>query len=90
MTHKLATAYNTIGILYGREEPGKLIFDTIILLIIQNHLFWDWIIKDRYVLVGNHMDSWTLGGIDPASGTSVLIEMARTFGNIKMQSGNNI
>ncbi|XP_046440416.1 glutamate carboxypeptidase 2-like [Daphnia pulex] len=63
MTHKLATAYNTIGILYGREEP------------------------DRYVLVGNHMDSWTLGGIDPASGTSVLIEMARTFGNIKMQSG---
>lgn len=27
MTHKLATAYNTIGILYGREEPGKLIFD---------------------------------------------------------------
>jgi hypothetical protein len=37
MTHKLATAYNTIGILYGREEPGKIIFDTIILLIIQNH-----------------------------------------------------
>lgn len=88
MTHKLATAYNTIGILYGREEPGKINFG-------HNYLadnskpFWDWI-KDRYVLVGNHMDSWTLGGIDPASGTSVLIEMARTFGSIKMQSGNNI
>ncbi len=89
MTHKLATAYNTIGILYGREEPGKLILDTQFLAG-NPKPFWDWIIKDRYVLVGNHMDSWTLGGIDPASGTSVLIEMARTFGNIKMQSGNNI
>ncbi|KAK4016643.1 hypothetical protein OUZ56_031605 [Daphnia magna] len=62
MTQKLATAYNTIGILYGREEP------------------------DRYVLIGNHMDAWTLGGIDPASGTSVLVEMARTFGYIKEES----
>jgi hypothetical protein len=35
------------------------------------------------------MDSWTLGGIDPASGTSVLVEMARTFGNIKEKSGNH-
>lgn len=30
MTQKLATAYNTIGILYGREEPGKI-----------NSLVWD-------------------------------------------------
>jgi hypothetical protein len=41
MTHKLATAYNTIGILYGREEPGKTIifcFDTKIMLIIKTEL----------------------------------------------------
>lgn len=29
------------------------------------------------------MDSWTLGGIDPASGTSVLIEIARAYGHMK-------
>lgn len=35
------------------------------------------------------MDAWTLGGIDPASGTSVLVEMARTFGHIKEESSKS-
>lgn len=46
-------------------------------------------VADRYVLVGNHMDAWTLGGIDPASGTSVLVEIARAFGNVKQKTGGN-
>ena len=64
--NQLATAYNTIGFLHGREEI------------------------DRYVLIGNHMDAWILGGVDPASGTSVMIEMARAFGHIKQTKSNTI
>ena len=29
------------------------------------------------------MDAWILGGVDPASGTSVMIEIARAFGSLK-------
>ncbi|XP_046454638.1 glutamate carboxypeptidase 2-like [Daphnia pulex] len=57
--NKLVTTYNTIGMLYGQEEP------------------------DRYVLVGNHRDAWTLGALDPSSGTACMLEMARTFGKVK-------
>ena len=45
---------------------------------------------DRYVLIGNHMDAWILGGLDPASGTSVLLEIARVYGHIKKETGNKI
>lgn len=38
---------------------------------------------DRYVLVGNHRDAWTLGSIDPSSGTASMLEMARAFGVMK-------
>lgn len=34
---------------------------------------------DRYVIVGNHYDSWTYGGIDPSSATAVLLELVRVF-----------
>uniref|UniRef100_A0A7C8YRF8 glutamate carboxypeptidase II n=1 Tax=Opuntia streptacantha TaxID=393608 RepID=A0A7C8YRF8_OPUST len=34
---------------------------------------------DRYVLLGNHRDAWTYGAVDPNSGTSVLLEVARRF-----------
>ncbi|XP_055334529.1 putative N-acetylated-alpha-linked acidic dipeptidase [Paramacrobiotus metropolitanus] len=38
---------------------------------------------DRYVLLGNHYDAWTMGGIDPNSGTAVLLELARTAGELR-------
>ena len=38
---------------------------------------------DRYILVGNHRDSWTFGSVDPSSGTSVLLELTRVFGLLK-------
>ena len=34
---------------------------------------------DRWVILGNHTDAWTHGAVDPNSGTSVLIETARTL-----------
>ncbi|XP_008157319.2 aminopeptidase NAALADL1 [Eptesicus fuscus] len=35
---------------------------------------------DRYVLYGNHRDSWVHGAVDPSSGTAVLLELSRVLG----------
>lgn len=35
---------------------------------------------DQVVILGNHRDAWTYGGVDPSSGTAALIELARTLG----------
>jgi len=32
------------------------------------------------VIVGNHRDAWIYGGVDPATGSAALIELARTLG----------
>lgn len=37
---------------------------------------------DRYVVVGNHYDAWGYGGADPSSGTAVLLELVRVFGEM--------
>uniref|UniRef100_A0A8C5V315 N-acetylated-alpha-linked acidic dipeptidase 2 n=1 Tax=Microcebus murinus TaxID=30608 RepID=A0A8C5V315_MICMU len=37
---------------------------------------------DRYVILGGHRDSWVFGAIDPTSGTSVLQEIAQSFGKL--------
>lgn len=45
-------------------------------------LFIYFIFKDRYVIVGNHRDAWVYGSVDPTSGSIVLMEMARIFGQL--------
>ena len=35
---------------------------------------------DRQILLGTHHDAWTFGGVDPGTGTSVLLEVARGLG----------
>jgi N-acetylated-alpha-linked acidic dipeptidase len=37
---------------------------------------------ENIVIVGNHRDAWTYGAVDPNSGTAVLLEMARGFGEL--------
>ncbi|KAK8386994.1 hypothetical protein O3P69_017973 [Scylla paramamosain] len=37
---------------------------------------------DRYVVVGNHYDAWTYGGVDPSSATAVVMELVRMFGEM--------
>ncbi|XP_065943873.1 N-acetylated-alpha-linked acidic dipeptidase 2 [Magallana gigas] len=37
---------------------------------------------DRYVLLGNHLDAWVFGAIDPSSGTAVMKEVSRVVGNL--------
>ncbi|MGI8837004.1 MAG: M28 family metallopeptidase [Pyrinomonadaceae bacterium] len=38
--------------------------------------------KDRWVLMGNHRDAWTFGAVDPNSGTTAMLEAARSFGQL--------
>ncbi|XP_055367987.1 aminopeptidase NAALADL1 isoform X3 [Betta splendens] len=40
---------------------------------------------DRYVIYGNHRDSWVHGAIDPSSGTSVMLELSRVLGRLVKQ-----
>jgi N-acetylated-alpha-linked acidic dipeptidase len=35
---------------------------------------------ERQILLGTHHDAWTFGGVDPGTGTSVLLEVARGLG----------
>ena len=37
---------------------------------------------DRYVLIGNHRDSWVNGAIDAGTGTSVTAEIGRVLGEL--------
>ncbi len=37
---------------------------------------------DRYVIIGNHRDSWTYGSCDPSSGTAVMMEVVRAYGKL--------
>uniref|UniRef100_A0AC35TSG6 N-acetylated-alpha-linked acidic dipeptidase 2 n=1 Tax=Rhabditophanes sp. KR3021 TaxID=114890 RepID=A0AC35TSG6_9BILA len=34
---------------------------------------------DKYIILGNHFDSWAYGSLDPNSGTAVLAEVARAM-----------
>jgi N-acetylated-alpha-linked acidic dipeptidase len=36
----------------------------------------------QFVLAGNHRDAWVFGAVDPNSGSSVLLEIARGLGQI--------
>lgn len=38
---------------------------------------------DRTVLFGSHRDAWTYGAADPISGHSIMLEVARTIGELK-------
>lgn len=38
--------------------------------------------RSKSIIIGNHRDAWAFGATDPHSGTAVLIEMARIFGDL--------
>lgn len=40
---------------------------------------------DQWVVVGNHHDAWTYGAVDPSSGTTVVLEAARTLAALVKQ-----
>lgn len=41
--------------------------------------------KDRWVVLGNHRDAWVFGAVDPNSGSSAMMEVARGFGELLKQ-----
>ncbi|XP_026875689.2 aminopeptidase NAALADL1 [Electrophorus electricus] len=49
-------------------------------------VIWGSVEPDRYVIYGNHRDSWVHGAIDPSSGTAVMLEIARVLGQ-KVKAG---
>ena len=40
---------------------------------------------DKLVILGNHLDAWIYGAVDPSSGTAALLETARAFGEALKQ-----
>lgn len=36
--------------------------------------------RERWVILGNHRDAWTFGAVDPNSGTTAMLEVARGMG----------
>ena len=42
-------------------------------------------VADQVVLLSNHHDAWTFGGVDPSSGTAAALELSRALGEIARQ-----
>lgn len=59
-------------------------FSRCILFLIICNLF-----SDHYVIVGCHYDAWTYGGVDPNSGTAVLMEITKAF-DMLLAKGNYV
>lgn len=38
--------------------------------------------REKSIIIGNHRDSWDFGAVDPGSGTAVLLEVVRIFGDL--------
>lgn len=37
---------------------------------------------DKSIILGNHRDAWSFGATDPGSGTAIMMELARIFGDL--------
>lgn len=42
-----------------------------------------WEQKDKKIIVGNHRDAWCVGAADPGSGTAIMLEIMRIFGELR-------
>lgn len=42
-----------------------------------------WEDPDDVVILGNHRDAWTFGGVDPSGGSAALMELARALGALR-------
>ncbi len=42
-----------------------------------------WEQMGKKVIVGNHRDAWCVGGADPGSGTAIMLEVVRVFGELR-------
>lgn len=83
---------NVMGVIRGSVEPGesprspKCSFSSTGPCCQSLVSFCVCVSADRYVIYGNHRDSWVHGAIDPSSGTSVMLELSRVLGQ-KVKEG---
>ncbi|XP_071551849.1 N-acetylated-alpha-linked acidic dipeptidase 2-like isoform X3 [Panulirus ornatus] len=42
---------------------------------------------DRYVVLGNHLDAWIFGAVDPSSGTAAMLELSRVLLKLHNETG---
>lgn len=79
---EVRSSANVMGVIRGSVEPGEAQTPPRPRPSIPNRptlrLFSP--LADRYVIYGNHRDSWVHGAIDPSSGTSVMLELSRVLG----------
>lgn len=38
---------------------------------------------DKYIIIGNHRDSWTYGSMDPSFGTAIMLEVSRMLCDLR-------
>lgn len=84
---------NVMGIIRGSVEPGEAVHSVQINISTPPILACNYsvcVCTDRYVIYGNHRDSWVHGAIDPSSGTSVMLEISRVLGKMVKQGETNL
>ena len=71
LTYHLGPGPAKVHMVVEMEQPIRPIYNVI-----------GWIpgTTGEVVLIGNHHDAWTYGAVDPSSGTTVLVEVARVLG----------
>lgn len=80
----LATGYWT-----GDQQSPKInlmnMQDEVIRAPIHNVLgrISGWEQTEKKVIVGNHRDAWCVGAADPGSGTAIMLEVVRIFGELR-------
>ena len=69
-----------LRIVVNNELVEKTIYNVI--GVLDGHLE-----PDRYVIVGNHRDSWGFGAMDASSGGAAILESVKTFGELHRKTG---
>jgi Peptidase family M28/PA domain len=73
----------------GDEKSPKVnlqnVLDEVIRAPIHNVLgrIAGWEQTEKKIIVGNHRDAWCVGGADPGSGTAIMLEVVRIFGELR-------
>ncbi len=68
--------------------PGQALVHLKLTMDYQQRTLYDVISKlrgandDEWVILGNHHDAWVFGAVDPSSGTTVMLETARSLGRL--------
>ncbi|XP_047237823.1 aminopeptidase NAALADL1 [Girardinichthys multiradiatus] len=77
---KPTSSFNNSDVKLEIFNQGKILNSSNVMGVIRGSVE-----PDRYVIYGNHRDSWVHGAIDPSSGTAVMLEITRVLGRMVKQ-----